>query len=205
MSFQTKPEIHGQNESIDPENNERTKRKRKIWDEEEAACILDDLPAGNRVLYLQEVPNVKVSHCRARDCMPRRWTGEPIIRSYYRFALKGGTNLYGGECVEYYHISCFERIIPDLADLVRGECLKMDGWIAAPSDSKVTIESSTKAIQDWFRTTTNGREVEASSTSNITSHIQESQLKNAFFVKECQSPKSRGKLITSPKIHLRFR
>lgn len=96
MSFQTKPEIHGQNESIDPENNERTKRKRKIWDEEEAACILDDLPAGNRVLYLQEVPNVKVSHCRARDCMSRRWTGEPIIRSYYRFALKGGTNLYGG-------------------------------------------------------------------------------------------------------------
>jgi hypothetical protein len=55
------------------------------------------------------------------------------------------------ERVEYYHIGCFERIIPDLADLVRDECLKMDGWIAAPLDSKVTIESSTKAIQDWFR------------------------------------------------------
>jgi hypothetical protein len=27
----------------------------------------------------------------------------------------------------------------------------MDGWIAALSDSKVTIESSTKAIQDWFQ------------------------------------------------------
>lgn len=55
------------------------------------------------------------------------------------------------ERVEYYHISCFERIIPGLADLVRGECLKMYGWIAAPPDSKVAIESSTKAIQDWFR------------------------------------------------------
>lgn len=26
----------------------------------------------------------------------------------------------------------------------------MDGWIAAPPDSEVTIESSTRAIQDWF-------------------------------------------------------
>jgi hypothetical protein len=52
MFFQTKPEIHGQNESIDPKNNERTKHKRKIWDEEEAACILDDLWSGNCVLYL---------------------------------------------------------------------------------------------------------------------------------------------------------
>jgi hypothetical protein len=58
--------------------------------------ILDDLRSGNRVLYLQEVPKVKVSHCRAWDCIPRRRTGEPIIRSYYRFALKGGTNLYSG-------------------------------------------------------------------------------------------------------------
>lgn len=27
----------------------------------------------------------------------------------------------------------------------------MDGWIAAPPGSKVSIESATKAIQDWFR------------------------------------------------------
>jgi hypothetical protein len=54
------------------------------------------------------------------------------------------------ERVAYYHISCFERIIPYLSDLVRDECLKMDGWIAAPLNSRVTIESSTKAIQDWF-------------------------------------------------------
>jgi hypothetical protein len=72
------------------------KRKRKTKDDEEAACILDNLRSGERVLYLQEVPKVKVSHCRAWNCMPRRRTHEPIIRSYYRFALKGGTTLYGG-------------------------------------------------------------------------------------------------------------
>ncbi|KAH1400383.1 hypothetical protein KXW42_006950 [Aspergillus fumigatus] len=203
MSLQTKSEIHGQNESIPPEDNGRRKRKREIRDQEEAAYILDDLRSGNRVLYLQEVP--RVSHCRAWNCMPRRRTGEPIIRSYYRFALRGGTNLYGGERVEYYHIGCFERIIPDLADLVRDKFLKMDGWIAAPLDRKVTIESSTKAIQDWFRTTTNGREIGASFKSNISSSIQESHLKDAIFVKKRQSLKSRGKWIISPKTHLRFR
>jgi hypothetical protein len=96
MSLQTKSEIHGQNESIASEDNGRRKRKREIRDQEEAAYILDDLRSGNRVLYLQEVPRVKVSHCQAWDCMPRRRTGEPIIHSYYHFALKGGTNLYGG-------------------------------------------------------------------------------------------------------------
>jgi hypothetical protein len=59
--------------------------------------------------------------------------------------------MYYTERVEYYHITCFERIIPDLPDLLSGESLKMDGWIAAPPDGKVTIESSTKAVQDWFR------------------------------------------------------
>jgi hypothetical protein len=53
-------------------------------------------------------------------------------------------------CVEYFHISCFECIIPNLAHLVRGDCVKMEGWIAGRLDSKVIIESSTKAIQDWF-------------------------------------------------------
>lgn len=55
------------------------------------------------------------------------------------------------ERVEYYHITCLERIIPDLANLLTAGHLKMDGWIAAPPDSKITIESSTKAIQDWFQ------------------------------------------------------
>ncbi|KAF5859883.1 hypothetical protein ETB97_002242 [Aspergillus alliaceus] len=111
MSLQTKPDIHGQNESIAPENNERRKRKRKIRDEEEAAYILDDLWSGNRVLYLQEVLKVK-------------------------------------NTLSTITFSCFERIIPDLADLVRDNCLKMD---SSPPGSKATIESSTKAIQDWFR------------------------------------------------------
>jgi hypothetical protein len=59
--------------------------------------------------------------------------------------------MYCTERVQYYHISCFERIIPDLPDLLSGGPLKMDGWIAGPPGSKVSIESFTKAIQDWFR------------------------------------------------------
>ncbi|KAF4207308.1 hypothetical protein CNMCM8927_003582 [Aspergillus lentulus] len=141
---------HGLGEHNTADNHSR-ERERKAEQDEEAAYILDDLRSGERVLYLQEVPKVKVSHCRAWNCMPKRRTREQIIRSYYRFALKGGTNLYGGERVPYYHISCFERIIPDLPDLLSGGSLKMDGWIAAPPGSKVSIESSTKAIQDWFR------------------------------------------------------
>jgi hypothetical protein len=39
MPLQTKSEIHGQNERIAPENNERRKRKREIRDQEEAALI----------------------------------------------------------------------------------------------------------------------------------------------------------------------
>ncbi|RHZ45040.1 uncharacterized protein CDV56_100457 [Aspergillus thermomutatus] len=152
MSPQMEPkDVHGLSENIALENNDSRKRKTKSEDEEEAACILDELRSGERVLYLQEVPKFKASHCRAWDCMPRRRTREPIIRSYYRFALKGGTNLYGRERVQYYDISCLERIIPDLTNLLSSGCLKMDGWIAAPPDSKVTIKSSTKAIQDWFR------------------------------------------------------
>ncbi|RHZ48746.1 uncharacterized protein CDV56_101040 [Aspergillus thermomutatus] len=125
--------LHGLSEHIAAGNNDSRKRKRKTKDDEEAAYIPDDLRSGERVLYLQEVPKVKVSHCRAWNCMPRRRTGEPIIQR-----------------VEYYHISCFERIVPDLPDLLGGG-FKMDGWIAAPPGSKVSIESSTKAIQDWFR------------------------------------------------------
>lgn len=55
------------------------------------------------------------------------------------------------EPIKYYHISCFECIIPNLANLARDECLKINHWIAAQLDNKVTIKSSTKAIQDRFR------------------------------------------------------
>lgn len=71
------------------------KRKRKDLDIEEASFILNDIQSEKRVLYLQEVPNVKASHCRAWNCIISRRTHEPIIRSYYRFALKGGSTLYG--------------------------------------------------------------------------------------------------------------
>ncbi|KAJ9205852.1 hypothetical protein DTO164E3_1105 [Paecilomyces variotii] len=36
-------------------------------------------------------------------------TRKPIIPSYYRFAFKGGVNLYGGGYIEYYHITCLEH------------------------------------------------------------------------------------------------
>jgi hypothetical protein len=82
----------------------------------------------------------------------------------------------------------------------------MDGWIAAPPDSRATIESSTKwyegltdgrlilaAMNGTKRTTTNRREPGESSTSTISSRIQESQVMDTVFVKECQSLKSREK------------
>lgn len=58
--------------------------------------------------------------------------------------------MYYIERAEHCYITCFERIIPDLPDLLSGESSKMDGWIAALEDSKLTIESSTKPIQDWI-------------------------------------------------------
>lgn len=55
------------------------------------------------------------------------------------------------ERIEYYHIICFERIIPDWTDLLRKGYLKRDGWIAAPPGSGVAIECSTQATLDWFQ------------------------------------------------------
>jgi hypothetical protein len=45
--------------------------------------------------YLQEVPRVNASHCRAWDCAITRLARSPIIGSQDRFALKGGRNMYG--------------------------------------------------------------------------------------------------------------
>ncbi|GBF62892.1 hypothetical protein TMEN_5483 [Trichophyton mentagrophytes] len=129
-----------------------TKKARK-WElerEEEAAFMRDQLKSGENVLLLQEVPKPKVSHCRAWNCMPERRTGKPTIRSYYRLALRAVSNSRS-RSVEYYHITCVERFLPDLASLIKDGSLKMDGWISAPPESTVTIESSTEAIQDWFR------------------------------------------------------
>ncbi|KAE8357596.1 hypothetical protein BDV27DRAFT_151195 [Aspergillus caelatus] len=120
----------------------RDQRKR----EKQAALIEASLRSGKYALFLQEVPKIKTSHCRAWDCMPRRSTGNPIIRSYYRFALKR----ISARSIEYYHITCLERLLPDLPNFVGYGYLKMDGWIAAPPDSHISIKSSSEAIKDWF-------------------------------------------------------
>ena len=62
---------------------------------EEAGYILKGLRSGEQALYLQEVPWVKASHCRAWDCAITRLARRLVISSHYRFALKGGRNMYG--------------------------------------------------------------------------------------------------------------
>lgn len=52
--------------------------------------------------------------------------------------------------IEYYHITCPERVLPDLPNFVGYGYLKMDGWIAAPPHSHISIESSSEVIKDWF-------------------------------------------------------
>ena len=53
--------------------------------------------------------------------------------------------------VEYYHVTCLERLLPDLSALVRDGHLKIDGCISAPLDGKVCLESSAEMIADWFK------------------------------------------------------
>ncbi|KAI3124174.1 hypothetical protein CBS147326_8403 [Penicillium roqueforti] len=132
-------------------NERRRERKRQAKRRrEEAGYILKGLRSGERALYLQEVPRVKASHCRAWDCAITRLARSPIISSHYRFALKGGRTMYGGELIQYYHITCIERLIPNLSELVVNGHLKLDGWISAPLGCSVSIKSSTQAITDWF-------------------------------------------------------
>ncbi|GKZ35904.1 hypothetical protein AbraIFM66950_006739 [Aspergillus brasiliensis] len=128
----------------------REKKRQARRRREEASYILKDLHSGERTLYLQEVPRVKASHCKAWDCAIRRRTREKNIRSHYRFALKGGQNTYGGELTKYYHITCIEHLIPNLGELVGNGHLKLEGWVCAPVDCSISVESSTQAIKDWF-------------------------------------------------------
>jgi hypothetical protein len=78
---------------------------------EQARYILRKLETGQQTLYLQEV-YVQSSHCRAWECSIARVTREPNIRSYYRFALKGGRNSYGGgkQIFPFFSISCQSKI-----------------------------------------------------------------------------------------------
>lgn len=59
--------------------------------------------------------------------------------------------VYTERKAEYYHVTCLERVLPDLSALVRDGHLKMDGCISAPLDSKVCIKSSAEMIADWFK------------------------------------------------------
>ncbi|KAB8227152.1 uncharacterized protein BDW43DRAFT_304844 [Aspergillus alliaceus] len=115
------------------------------------ALIEASLRSGKYVLFLQEVPKIKTSHCRAWDCMPRRSTGNPIIlrmliASDWFFLI----DVFILGSIEYYHITCLERLLPDLPNFVGYGYLKMDGWIAALPDSHISIKSSSEAIKDWF-------------------------------------------------------
>lgn len=86
----------------DADRERRRERKRQARRRrEEAGYILKDLRSGERILYLQEVPRVKASHCRAWDCAITRLARSPIIRSHYRFALKGSRNMYYGGGIVY--------------------------------------------------------------------------------------------------------
>lgn len=52
---------------------------------------------------------------------------------------------------KYYHVTCIECLLPNLADLVRDGHLQMDGYISAPVDSKVSFKLSVEMIADWFK------------------------------------------------------
>jgi hypothetical protein len=44
--------------------------------------------SGNFIRLLQETPKVRMSHCQAWRCMPRKRTGDSVIRSNCRFMLR---------------------------------------------------------------------------------------------------------------------
>jgi hypothetical protein len=68
-------------------SNDRASKKQRDR-EEETGYIMDDLKSGKSILLLQETPRVKMSHCQAWRCIPRKRTGDPVIRSHYRFMRK---------------------------------------------------------------------------------------------------------------------
>jgi hypothetical protein len=68
-------------------SNGRVSKKQRDR-EEESRFIMDGLKSGNFILLLQETPKAKMSHCQAWRCMPRKRTGDPVIRSHYRFMRK---------------------------------------------------------------------------------------------------------------------
>ncbi|KAL4746668.1 hypothetical protein BDW72DRAFT_210216 [Aspergillus terricola var. indicus] len=110
----------------------------------------ESLETGQQTLYLQEA-YVQSSNCRAWECSIAKVTREPNIQSYCRFALKGGRNSYGGDFVEYYHITCMELLIRNLGDLAANGHLKIDGRVSIREEGKVSEECAWEVIQDWFK------------------------------------------------------
>ena len=54
MSHQVEPaDIHGLSQHIAPDNNDSSEMEKKTEDKQEAACILDGLRSGERLLYLR--------------------------------------------------------------------------------------------------------------------------------------------------------
>ncbi|GFF18978.1 hypothetical protein BDQ94DRAFT_163937 [Aspergillus terreus] len=138
---EARPEAAPANPAVadaDADRERRQERKRQARRRrEEAGYILKDLRSGERILYLQEVPRVKASHCRATALILNR-------------AADWRTDDSSPELIQYYHITCIERLIPNLAELVVNGHLKLDGWVSAPLGCSISIESSTQAITDWF-------------------------------------------------------
>ncbi|KAL4951646.1 hypothetical protein BDW69DRAFT_201311 [Aspergillus filifer] len=102
------------------EQNRRKEIKRQRNERhEERSRILAGLRSGQTTLYLQEVPRMKASHRRAWNCVIPRppWDTKPIIR-----------NMFSGVATAYYHVTCIERLLPDLSSLIKTNRLKLDGW-----------------------------------------------------------------------------
>lgn len=134
---------------------EKRDQRRK---ENQAALIEANSRSEKCVLFLPEVRKAKTSYCRAWHCIHRRRTGKPNIRSYYRIALRAMSAHSSTEVnrkslvfpnsgfllgsIEYYYVTCFERLLPCLPNLVRYGYLKMDDCIAAPPDSHIFTSRS---------------------------------------------------------------
>ncbi|KAE8155565.1 hypothetical protein BDV40DRAFT_294231 [Aspergillus tamarii] len=116
----------------------------------ERRCIEHELTHEKRVIILQDNPSTR-SHCRFWECIPTKLSGEPNIRSAFRFNVKDLSGRY--YCLEpnkYYHVSCMEQIFPDLAALIERGDLRMDG-VTQMTSASWQISRFHNAIEDWFR------------------------------------------------------
>ncbi|KAJ5712338.1 hypothetical protein N7493_008806 [Penicillium malachiteum] len=107
-----------------------------------------ELTNQKRIIILQANPSTR-SHCRFWDCVPRKFNGEPNIRSAFRFNLKDLSARYY-EPNKYYHVSCMEQIFPDLSALVQRGVLKMEGGVTQLTIASWQTSRFHTAVEDWF-------------------------------------------------------